>query len=438
MTITELPLYRAQPSSISALGAVSPESRETLREVLLRSCAAFEVYRRTFDTLGISRSDILSQDPIKVLRRLPPLEVDGFYDLATESISCSEEIVDIETSSGTTGTRKRRVITYLDGESEVRFLARLFGLSGIGKSDSVACLDTGPLTLMASFTRALEHLGVEETYAYCVSPDAGATVEGLARLQPTVIITLPSILELYLDDLERHFGGTARGRLRKIIYAGEALSRTTHSYLEAELGVEVFAYYGASETSALGIECGNHDGVHLFTDRNIIEIAPAEPVGDVGEILVTTLEQEGLPLLRYALRDAIAVKSGPCTCAAKEYPRVDVIGRTDGMASVLGVKLSYGGIHGAVYDAAKGPGPMEVRLARDGGERLTIVLPDALAKDESKIRRSLVRNEQELAFLVSGGFLVLDLAFADERYFLSNRKAQRIVDDRGGVDDASR
>lgn len=412
--------------AVATLGKVGPQAKDSLRKTLLHCYSSFSTYRRLFHQQGVTRGHLSSRDPLDVLRQLPALAGQDLYDLSDESIGASHDIVDMETSSGTTGLRKRRPITRRDEASETRFLAQLFEATGIGASDRVACLDTGPLTLMASFTAAFEALGVQEAYCYCASQDPDATLEGLARLEPTVVVTIPSILDRCLTAFQRHFADAPRSSLERVIYVGETLSRHTRSELESGLGVEVFGYYGASETSALGIECRAHDGIHLYTDRNIIEVASSE-VSD--ELLVTTLHQEGLLLLRYALKDRIEVKGGPCPCGL-DYPRVDVLGRTDGIASVLGVKFSYGAIHDAVYRGIERPGPMEVVLSNGARERLMVVLPERLAARGDRIRDSLLAREPDLSFLVAGKYLELDVAFADEARFASTRKPQRIVDRR--------
>ena len=421
---------------IEIVGQVRGETKESLRKSLLYAHCTFTGYGRLFRELGMSRRDLQTLDPLAVLRRLPPLEGQPFHDLVNESIMAASQIVDMETSSGTTGPRKRRVITYNDDASETEFLAKLFGTCGIVGSDRVACLDTDPLTLMVSFTKALDYLGVHEAYGYALSPDVDDGVEGLTRLKPTVIIAISSILDRYLPALKRRFSKTAGSGLRTVVSVGERLSGHTRSVLEGELGVQVFAYYGASETSALGIECQNHDGIHLYTDRNIIEVATAEIGGTVGEILVTTLHQEGLPLLRYALKDLIEVKESVCPCGLT-YPRVDVKGRIDGTASVLGANISYNAILDAAYLGAEHPGPMEVILTRNDQEKLKIVLPDRLAEVETKIKKSLVRREPDLAFLMASRFLALDLTFVDESYFESHRETRRIMDRRRDSNGAS-
>ena len=417
---------------IQMVGEVSRETKGDLRQALRHAYSTFPVYRESFREARISSDDLVNRDPVVLLRRLPPLDERRLHDLADESFAAADKVIDMETSSGTTGPRKRRVITDSDEASETRTLAELFALCGIGGADRVACVDTGPLTLMVSLTRALDTLGGTESYAFCATPDADATVDRLAVLDPTVIITVPSIIQRWLNALERGFVKTRLRGLSKIVYVGEPLSEQTRSFLTSKLDVEVFGYYGASETSALGIECPDHAGIHMFNDRNIIEVAVLEAGGLAGEILVTTLQQEGLPLIRYALRDVIEVTGAPCSCAARRYPRVEVRGRADGTASVLGVKISHKTILDAAYRGIEGAHAMEVVLTNNGRERLTIVLPQTLADDESKIRSSLVSREPDLGYLVSGGFLGLELDFVDETYFQSLRKTQRIVDRRRG------
>ena len=85
----------------------------------------------------------------------------------------------------------------------------------------------------------------------------------------------------------------------------------------------------------------------------------------------------------------------------------------------------------AVYHGIEPAGLMQVILTRNGMEKLTIILPDHLAGRESKIRGSVMAREHELSYLVAAGFLGLELAFVDETYYRSWRKAQRLVDRRG-------
>ena len=412
----------AETVPLGRVDEVAPALRAALSHAL-----TFDVYREHFATARVTLRDIQEGDPVSVLRRMPPLGPSTLAALADESIMTRDGIVDVEVSSGTTGTPKRRLITAIDERVETELLARLFATCGIGPEDRVACVDTGPLTLMASFTGALQLLGVSEAYAYTVSPDADATVDGLTALDPTVIVTIPSIIERCLDALEARM---ARGRgtaLRTLVYAGEPLSRATRRRLERGLGLEVFAYYGASETSVLGIECGRHVGIHLLTDHHFIELAHRGPDTLDAEIVVTTLNQQGLPLVRYPLGDVVRPTGGDCRCGLP-LPLIDVIGRVDATVSVLGTKLSHASLLDAAYRDHDGPRQLQIVLDRGDTESVTLRLPARLRAAEPAIRKAVLRREPELAFLVGGGFVNLGLEFVDGDEFEDSRKRPGIVD----------
>ena len=412
----------------SLLGQITDDTKSKLGRNLVDSRSRFGVYRRIFDEAGISPGLLESADPLDILLSLPLLEPDVYLELADEAVRTGRRLVDLETSSGSTGPRKRRAISLEDENSETRFLAELLGRCRIGEWDNVACLDTGPLTLMVSFARAAELLGVREAYAYTVGIGDDGGIEALARLRPTVIVTIPSILERWALAYEEHFVDRGPGSLTMIIYAGEGLSNDTRSWLEDRLAVEVFGYYGAAETSALGMECAYHDGIHLDGSRNIFEMVPTSGEDADGELAVTTLCQEALPLFRYALKDRIRIRRGLCGCGL-DYPRVDVLGRVDDAVSVLGSKLSYEGVRNAVYRGADAPGPQQVVIDRVAGERMTVVLPEDMRAEESKLRLRLMDMEQDLGYLVSAGYMGLRFQFEERSYFEGSRKRPaRMVD----------
>ena len=344
------------------IGDLSEGALGDLRQTLLHCHETFGVYRERFASAGIRAADVLAGHPLETLGRLPPLEADDHERLAEESLAAVDGIVDIETSSGTTSARpKRRFISERDAELEEDLLVRSFEICGIGPGDRVACLDVDPLAVMASFLGALERLGVQEAYAYAVGPDVDRSLSGLIRLEPTVVISTPSIIERSLPSLVGRFESGSVSSLSKVVYVGEALSARTRSRLESDAGIEVFGYYGAAETSVMGVECTAHDGVHLFTDSNLFELLPSHD-GAAGEALVTSLKMRTTPLLRYALGDVLAARPGPCLCGLA-LPRVEVLGRRGDSFTVLGARLSYGGLHEAVYD--REAGSMRLVLTRE-------------------------------------------------------------------------
>ena len=411
------------------LGEVDEAASARLRETLRFSQSAFGYYAKLFRLVGISGADLDNEPPLDVLRRLPRLDGYGLDALSNESLHAGSPIIDVETSSGTTGPRKRRFITPEDDRLETEFLAELFAICGVSGADSAACLDTDPLTLMVSFTKALDALGVREAYALSIGPEFQRTLDALTGLAPTVVITVPSVLERCLDSLIDAYARAGVRGPRTVIYLGEPLSPRVRHAVETRLGAQVFGYYGASETSALGVECGAHSGIHLFTNRVIVELA-GEDDDATAEMVVTTLLQRSPPLLRYALEDRVRPLAGACPCGLP-YPRAEVLGRMGDSFSVLGAKLSYGAVLGAVYAHADEPGHMQLVLSRDDTEGLTIVLPEPLRHAEAEMRRDLIRSHPDIDFLVGSGMLTLGFSYAEPNYFDAARKTRRIVDRRG-------
>ena len=410
------------------LDGLAGERAELLRRAMACCLRRFDFYKRRFAQAGITADTLATEDPVALLARMPLLEAADLRELSDESLQAGSRIVDLETSSGTTGPRKRRFISHEDDLADHEVLAEMFRLCGVGPSDRVACVDTDPVHLMASLARAFELLGAD-TYMLCAGPDLHRGLERLPALGPSVLVSVPSILERAVGPLcDRYADGRSRPPDR-VIYVGEPLAEAVRRRLESSLGAEVFGYYGAAETSSLGIECAAHDGVHLFTDRHVVEIAPDAPGSCRGEIVVTTLRQQTLPLLRYRLGDLVEVCAGPCPCGLP-LPRVRVMGKAGDVLSVLGCKVGYGPALEAVYDGCRRPGPMQLALSRHTRERLTVVLPEEMRPAEARIVSSLLASEPDLDFLAESGYLEIELSFVDAAYFHASRKRARVVDRR--------
>ena len=409
-------------------GVLNQETRATLRSVLAHCWENFTFYRQRFEASGITQADIAADDPITTLRKLPLLDTADLGDLANEAVSISEGIIDVETSSGTTGRRKTRYISYDDDQREHEFLAELFAIAGVGPADRVACLDTDPVNLMVSIAKAFDLLGVAE--AYCLSAGAAFdhTVQAIEKLAPTVLCSVPSIIQRYISQAPWSQANHARAPFSKVIYIGESMPPATRRTLESA-GVEVYGYYGASETSALGIECMAHDGIHVIQSRNIIELLPVTDAPTLDEAIVTTLNQFAQPLLRYRLGDRVRILPGACTCGLSD-PRLIVLGKPDESISILGSKIDYGSLKRAAYHCADEVGPLQVVVSRTTIEVLDLILPATIKNNEEEIRESVVSAEPDLAFLLDSGFMKLSVSFVDPDHFISDRKFRPIIDRR--------
>ena len=245
---------------------------QQLGDALRYAYSTFTTYHDLFESAGVGADVLAGTDPLDILERLPVIGADTLAKVSEESLTVVEGIVDMETSSGTTGVRKKRFISYEDDRNDHDFMAELFRVAGITEHDRVACLDTDPVYLMVSFARALDRLGVDESYVYSVGRDQGQTLDALVRLDPTAIFAVPSMYERCWPSLRRLYDEAGRGSLRKVVFLGERVPHRLRAQLESKHGMEVFSYYGAAETSSLGIECTAHTGIHLYTDRNLFEL----------------------------------------------------------------------------------------------------------------------------------------------------------------------
>ena len=415
----------SQPSdkTIRNLGTPSVSEVEALRKAMLYCIEQFPTYQRLFETARIDRESILLGSPLEILQAMPVIDSDYVHQISAEAVKVAGPIVDTETSSGTSGESKIRFITHEDNLTEHEFLAGLLAIAGVNGEDRVACVDTDPAAVMVSFPLACEILGTAESY--CVSTGTGfaGCLRLLERLQPTVLISVPSIIQRLLDD-----GTTSLVEsVRTVVHIGEGMSRATRERVASAFDAEVFSYYGSSETSAIGVECVAHSGVHLMNSRHVLEIDVDGHQDDVGELIITTLQQEGLPLLRYRLGDLVRVRTGDCKCGLTD-PRVDVLGRSEPFASILGSKIHHGALLSTLHSAGL-QGPLQVVLDTQGQtEQMTLLVSDANSDIVESMRHAILADHNDIEFLTASGLLDIRFEVRPSRELLADRKSDRLID----------
>ena len=418
------------PDAIHPIARLSDDELSALRSVMFHCVRGFPTYRRIFRDCGITERDIEFADPMEVLGSLPTIGADELHSVSMESLSAIDTIVDTETSSGTTGGGKVRFISYEDDVAEHEFLARLLRTCGIGRDDRVACLDTDPAAVMVSFPRACELVPTAESYCVSAGAGFGRSLRLLSRLRPTALVSVPSIIERTLDAAGESRSPTPDS-IRRVIYIGEGMDDALRRRVQESLGAEVFSYYGASETSALGIECAAHSGIHLFGSRTLFEVERERDDSERGELIVTTLVQRALPLLRYRLGDLVRLRPGTCACGLNE-PRIDVLGRSEMFASILGSKIHYQAIYESLARVGLS-GPLQIVLERgQGREMMRLRVAERNAHIEGGLLAAVLSDHQDVEFLHDSGMLDVRVEMTPSSELLGDRKANRLVDIRGG------
>jgi phenylacetate-CoA ligase len=251
----------------------------------------------------------------------------------------------------------------------------------------------------------------------------------------STVLTATSSFALLLGEEAHKRGLAERISLRVGIFGSERWSEAMRRRIEELLRIETFDIYGLTELygPGTGIECAKHDGIHYWDDYYIVEIVDPDtgtplPSGEPGEIVLTTLRKQALPLLRYRSRDISWVYPEPCACGSP-HPRIArLTGRTDDMVKVRGVTL-YPAHIDQVLSAIEGlSSEYQVHIDRhDGRDEVTIRVealdtasPPELAERTVDTVRHALRIRPRVEVLEPGALP------------RSTRKTQRVFDHRAG------
>jgi phenylacetate-CoA ligase len=280
--------------------------------------------------------------------RLPFLTKDELRDAYPFGLACAEpeRVLRVHMSSGTTGNPVVNPFTRADVEQWAAVMARCCTVAGVGARDVIQITPSFGL-----FTGGFGfHYGAERIGAMVVPIGAGRTslqLQLMRDLGATVLAGISTyplrILEVARD--ERFDLGSLK--LRVAILGSEMWSDDLRRLIERELSLTTFDIIGMTETGGpgLGIDCAAREGIHVWEDHYFCEVvdpATGRPraAGEEGELVVSTLTREGLPLIRYRTHDLTRVLSrAPCACG-RTHLRLDRLhGRTDDMVIFRGVNF---------------------------------------------------------------------------------------------------
>ncbi|MDR1157097.1 MAG: phenylacetate--CoA ligase [Oscillospiraceae bacterium] len=255
-----------------------------------------------------------------------------------------EEIVRIHSSSGTTGTPVIIPYTQKDVDDWAVMFRRCYETAGITNRDRIHITPGyGLWTAGIGFQLGAELLG-----AMTIPMGPGNTdkqIQMMMDLKSTVLGATSSYALLIAEEIERR-GVRDRIHLKKGVIGSERWGEKMRRRIASELGVELYDIYGLTEIygPGIGMSCRHECGMHMWTDFLYYEIIDPKtgltvPDGEIGEIVITTLQKEGAPLIRYRTHDLTRDLPGPCACGL-DFPRIDtLIGRSDDMVKVKGALI---------------------------------------------------------------------------------------------------
>lgn len=301
-------------------------------------------YKNKYDAAGFKPEDLNTLDDIRRIPFVTKKDLRDNYPYGLLAVP-KESLLRIHASSGTSG--KPTVVCYTKNDMEVwtECCARICAAAGITAKDTVQ-ISFG----YGLFTGALGmHQGLERVGAAVIPASSGNTerqVILLKDLAATGLVATPSYA-LYIAEMLEKLGYDIKDfNLKWGLFGSEASTEEMHNELRKRLNIETTDNYGLSEIIGPGVsgECLMHVGMHINEDHfypEVLDSVTFEPVEEStpGELVLTTLTKDGMPMIRYMTKDITSLDYSPCSCGRTTVRMQRVTGRTDDMLIIRGVNV---------------------------------------------------------------------------------------------------
>lgn len=308
-------------------------------------CMNSPFYRKRFAEHHITPADIRSLDDLQKIPFTTKQDLRDNYPFGLTAVPM-EQVVRLHSSSGTTGTPTVILHTQKDLDEWANAVARCLYMVGLRPGDIFQnSSGYGMFTGGLGFQYGAERLGM-----LTVPAAAGNTkrqIKFITDFGTTALHAIPSYAGRLYEVMEEMGIDPKRDtKLHTLIIGAEPHSEEQRRRIEDMLGVKAYNSFGMSEMCGPGVafECKEQNGLHIWEDYYIVEIVDPQtlepvPQGEVGELVLTTINREAMPLLRYRTRDLTRILPGECPCG-RHHIRLDRIkGRSDDMMILKGVNI---------------------------------------------------------------------------------------------------
>jgi len=334
---------------------------QRLKAIVTRAYDRVDLFRKRMDEHGVKPGDLKSLDDVSRLPFTVKTDLRDTYPFGLFA-SPMREVVRLHASSGTTG--KPIVVAYTQNDINVwsSVMMRSFAACGLHAGDIIQNAYGYGL-----FTGGLgAHYGAEALGATVIPISGGNTDRQIMVMKDfgvTAICCTPSYF-IHLIERAAEMGVEMKKLpLRAGVFGAEPWTEGMRKHIEANSSVKAFDIYGLSEIigPGVGIECRHQAGLHIFEDHFLVEIVDPEtdkpmPDGSEGELVLTTLSKNAMPIIRYRTHDITAIVPEPCTCG-RTIRRIRRIGRrSDDMFIIRGVNVFPSQIETALL-AVEGTAP---------------------------------------------------------------------------------
>jgi phenylacetate-CoA ligase len=433
-------------------GTFFPESAldympaERLREVQLQRLKAVTalaydrvpLFRERMDAKGVKPADVRRLEDVRQLPFATKNDLRDTYPYGLFAVPMSE-VVRLHASSGTTG--KPIVVGYTAQDMEVwkQVIMRTLYAAGYSRGDVVQNMYGYGL-----FTGGLGLHGGLEGIGATVIPISGGNSERQIMVMKdfgvTAVCSTPSYF-IHLIEVAAKMGVDFKRdlKVKRGVFGAEPWTDQMRRYIEAASGIKAYDIYGLSEIIGPGVaaECACQDGLHVFEDHFLVEIvdpATLEPVpdGGEGELVITTLSKQAMPVIRYRTRDITAIEARPCACGRNLRRIRRISRRSDDMFIIRGVNVYPSQIETALLKTEANLPHYQIVLTRKSGldqMEVRVEITGEMLRDRvgemEQLQRRLARSIEQITSLHTAVTLVQPGTIPR-----SEGKARRLLDQR--------
>lgn len=408
---------------------------ERLKEMVERIYHEVPFYRNKFQERDFFPEDLKSLKDLEKLPFTTKVDLRDNYPYGLFAVPL-EKIVRIHASSGTTG--KPTVVGYSrkDISNWAELMARSLMATG-GDPHSVIQNAYG----YGLFTGGLGvHYGAERLGASIIPISGGNTQKQIMLMKDfgSTILTCTPSYAIYLSEvLSESQVDLETLKLKIGIFGAEPWSENIRREIEKKLQIKAYDIYGLSEIMGPGvaIECQAQAGLHIWEDHFIAEIIDpisleVLPHGEQGELVITTITKEGIPILRYRTRDITKIIAEPCSCGRSHLRIARLQGRTDDMLIIRGVNVFPTQIESVLLEIGEVEPHYQLVVRREGSLdtlEIKVELSDALFSDRiSGLERLEKKIKEQIGSTIG---ITAKVSLVEPKSLpRSEGKSQRVID----------
>ncbi len=317
---------------------------QRLRDTLTRAYENVPHYRQAFDAKGVTPADLKTLADLRHFPFTVKTDLRDNYPFGLFAVP-RDQVVRLHASSGTTGKPTVVGYTRADLDTWADLMARSLAAAGARPGEVLHNAYGYGL-----FTGGLgAHYGAERLGCTVTPMSGGNTERQIVLIQDfgaAVLCATPSYALNLAEVAEKEGVDLRKANLRVGVFGAEPWSEAMRAELDERLGIRAQDIYGLSEIMGPGVavECTERNGLHGWEDHFLFEIVDPDtleplPMGEAGELVITTLSKQALPMVRYRTRDITRLDDAPCGCGRSHVRILRVTGRNDDMLIIRGVNV---------------------------------------------------------------------------------------------------